>query len=47
METGHQMKLRQRFGGYYLNCGASELIVSGDIGLLQYSDIDASCPKAS
>jgi cation diffusion facilitator CzcD-associated flavoprotein CzcO len=38
--TGHQMKLRRRFGGYYLNCGASDLIVSGEIGLLQYGDMD-------
>jgi cation diffusion facilitator CzcD-associated flavoprotein CzcO len=38
--TGHHMKLRRRFGGYYLNCGASELIISGDIGLLQYDDIE-------
>lgn len=38
--TGHQMKLRRRFGGYYLNCGASDLIVSGEIGLLQYEDIE-------
>ena len=38
--SGHQVKLRQRFGGYYLNCGASELIVDGSIGLLQWSDID-------
>ncbi|QDJ45380.1 FAD-dependent oxidoreductase [Bordetella hinzii] len=39
-ETGHQMKLRRRFGGYYLNCGASDMIISGQIGLLQYEDID-------
>lgn len=38
--TGHQMKLRRRFGGYYLNCGCSELIVSGEVGLLQYDDIE-------
>jgi putative flavoprotein involved in K+ transport len=38
--SGHQVKLRQRFGGYYLNCGASELIVNGAIGLLQWSDVD-------
>src|SRR5882724_4404481 len=38
--TGHHMKLRRRFGGYYLNCGASELIISGEIGLLQYEDIE-------
>ena len=40
-ETGHQMKFRRRHGGYYLNCGCSELIVSGEIGLIQYEDIDA------
>ncbi|MBV7482129.1 FAD-dependent oxidoreductase [Bordetella sp. BOR01] len=37
-EAGHQMKLRSRHGGYYLNCGCSELIVSGDIGLLQWEN---------
>ncbi|MFJ1260492.1 NAD(P)-binding domain-containing protein [Cupriavidus sp. CuC1] len=38
--TGHQMKLRRRFGGYYLNCGCSDLIISGEVGLLQYEDIE-------
>ncbi len=37
--AGHQMKIRRRFGGYYLNCGCSELIISGEIGLLQYDQI--------
>lgn len=36
--TGHQMKFRRRHGGYYLNCGCSELIVSGEVGLLQHED---------
>jgi len=39
--TGHQMKFRRRHGGYYLNCGCSELIVSGDIGLIQSEDIES------
>jgi putative flavoprotein involved in K+ transport len=39
-DAGHQMKLRARFGGYYLNCGCSDLIVSGEIGLLQWDDAD-------
>ncbi|OAN75942.1 monooxygenase [Sulfitobacter sp. EhC04] len=39
-ETGHQMKFRRRHGGYYLNCGCSELIVSGEIGLMQNEDIE-------
>jgi putative flavoprotein involved in K+ transport len=38
--TGHQMKFRRRHGGYYLNCGCSELIVSGEIGLVQHEDTD-------
>ncbi len=38
--TGHQMKFRRRHGGYYLNCGCSELIVAGEIGLIQHEDTD-------
>ena len=34
------MKFRRRHGGYYLNCGCSELIVNGEVGLLQYEDIE-------
>lgn len=37
---GHQMQLRTRHGGYYLNCGCSDLIVSGEIGLLQWDDAE-------
>jgi cation diffusion facilitator CzcD-associated flavoprotein CzcO len=37
---GHQMQLRARHGGYYLNCGCSDLIVSGDVGLLQWDDAE-------
>ena len=36
--TGHQMKFRRKHGGYYLNCGCSELIVEGQIGLIQHED---------
>src|SRR5690606_3096380 len=39
-EAGHQMKLRTRHGGYYLNCGCSELIISGAIGLLQWENAE-------
>ncbi|MGB3339468.1 MAG: NAD(P)-binding domain-containing protein [Devosia sp.] len=38
-ETGHQMKLRRRGGGYYLNVGCSDLIVDGEIALVQNDDI--------
>jgi putative flavoprotein involved in K+ transport len=34
------MKVRASHGGYYLNVGCSDLIVKGEIGLLQYEDID-------
>ena len=39
-ETGHQMKFRRRHGGYYLDCGCSALIASGEVGLLQDEDTD-------
>lgn len=42
-ETGHQMKFRSRHGGYYLNCGCSDLIVSGEVDLVQHEDTDGFC----
>src|SRR5690606_17825534 len=39
-QTGHQMKLRRRGGGYYLNVGCSDLIIDGEIGLIQNDDIE-------
>lgn len=44
-EAGHQMKFRTRHGGYYLDCGCSELIASGEIGLVQHRDTDAFCAE--
>jgi putative flavoprotein involved in K+ transport len=38
-ETGWQFKYLTRGGGYYFNVGCSDLIVTGEIGLIQYSDI--------
>lgn len=38
-DCGFQMSYLQRGGGYYFNVGASDLIVEGKIGLLQYSEI--------
>jgi len=40
-ETGFQMMYLRRGGGYYFNVGCSELIISGQVKLLQYSDIDS------
>lgn len=44
-EAGHQMKLRTRHGGYYLNCGCADLIVSGEVGLLQWDDAEKFVPE--
>jgi thioredoxin reductase len=38
--TGWQFKYLTRGGGYYFNVGCSDLIVAGEIGLRQFSDID-------
>ena len=39
-DTGYQMKYLRRGGGYYFNVGCSDLIVSGDVGLINYDQID-------
>src|SRR6516162_2100803 len=39
--TGWQFKYLTRGGGYYFNVGCSDLIVKGEIGLVQFSDITA------
>ena len=46
-ETGFQMMYLRRGGGYYFNVGCSDLIVSGKIGLLQFSDIDRLVPEGA
>jgi len=37
-DTGQQMKFMRRGGGYYLNVGCSDLLISGQVGLVQYAD---------
>ncbi len=37
---GYQTKVRRTHSGYYLNCGCSELIANGEVGLVQHEDID-------
>jgi hypothetical protein len=37
--TGWQFKYLTRGGGYYFNVGCSDLIVQGEVGLLQFADI--------
>jgi cation diffusion facilitator CzcD-associated flavoprotein CzcO len=38
--TGWQFKYLSRGGGYYFNVGCSDLVVRGEIGLRQFSDIE-------
>jgi putative flavoprotein involved in K+ transport len=42
--TGWQFKYLTRGGGYYFNVGCSDLIVKGEIGLVQFSDIAEFVP---
>ena len=37
---GHQMLIRRRYGGYYLNAGCAQLIIDGAVGLLQFDEIE-------
>jgi len=39
-ETGHQMKYYRRGGGYNLDAGSSQLLIDGEIGLLDYNRIE-------
>ncbi|MEE4598574.1 NAD(P)/FAD-dependent oxidoreductase, partial [Streptomyces sp. DSM 41524] len=39
-DSGFQMKYMTRGGGYYLNVGCAELIISQEIGLIQFADAD-------
>ncbi len=38
--TGWQFKYLTRGGGYYFNVGCSDLIVKGEVGLIQFADIE-------
>ncbi len=46
-ETGHQMKYFRRGGGYNLDAGSSELMIKGEIGLLQYDRIERFVPEGA
>jgi hypothetical protein len=41
---GHNMLIRRRYGGYNLDAGCSQLIIDGEVGLLQYEDIERFAP---
>jgi cation diffusion facilitator CzcD-associated flavoprotein CzcO len=44
---GYQTRVRRTHSGYYLNCGCSELIAEGKIGLLQSEDIVEFVPEGA
>jgi putative flavoprotein involved in K+ transport len=46
-ETGHQMKYRRRCGGYYLDAGCAQLMIDGEVGLLQYDKIERFVPEGA
>jgi cation diffusion facilitator CzcD-associated flavoprotein CzcO len=46
-ETGHQMKYRRRCGGYYLDAGCAQLMIDGEIGLLQFDTIERFVPEGA
>jgi len=37
---GHQMLIRRRYGGYYLDAGCAGLIINGAVGLLHFGEIE-------
>ena len=39
-DPGFQLRYLERGGGYYFNVGCSELIIRGQVGLLQFSDVE-------
>lgn len=45
--TGWQFKYLTRGGGYYFNVGCSDLIVKGEIGLVQFADIAEFVPQGA
>jgi len=38
--AGHQMKVRTRYGGYYLDAGCAALLIKGEVGLLHFDQIE-------
>ena len=46
-DTGHQMKYRRRCGGYYLDAGCSRLLIDGEVGLLQFDQIERFVPEGA
>jgi putative flavoprotein involved in K+ transport len=45
--SGWQFKYLTRGGGYYFNVGCSDLVIAGEIALLQYADIAGFDPQGA
>jgi cation diffusion facilitator CzcD-associated flavoprotein CzcO len=45
--AGWQFKYLTRGGGYYFNVGCSDLVVKGEVGLIQFSDIAEFVPNGA
>jgi putative flavoprotein involved in K+ transport len=45
--TGWQLMYAERGGGYYFDAGCSQMIVDGQVGLMQYADIERFGPDGA
>jgi cation diffusion facilitator CzcD-associated flavoprotein CzcO len=43
-DAGFQLRYHERGGGYYFNVGCSDLIIRGEVGLVQFEDIERFAP---
>ena len=46
-DAGFQLRYHERGGGYYFNVGCSDLIIRGEVSLLQSSDIERFVPDGA
>jgi putative flavoprotein involved in K+ transport len=46
-DAGFQLRYHERGGGYYFNVGCSDLIIRGEVGLLQFGDIERFVPEGA
>jgi putative flavoprotein involved in K+ transport len=46
-DTGWQIMYQNRGGGYYFDAGCSQMIVDGQVGLMQYADIERFGPDGA
>ena len=46
-DAGFQLRYLERGGGYYFNVGCSDLIIRGEVGLMQFSEIERFVPEGA